>query len=185
LPLPQPTAKSAEPPSVQSTIARLSSSFGHERTWDANTCCPSGCCTRRHWDLVRQSRQWPSRFQLRDQQRRRISAPPSLGFSAERGRRCSHSVSPVASMFWRSGAAPFPAQSDWLLPGRETEVLCDRYGSRAGIRDPRSTGRYGAHRKFEARRPACAVERSAASVRWVVRPGHQESFATDGCTEVY
>jgi hypothetical protein len=37
---------------------------------------------------------------------------------------------------------------------------------------------YNAHRKFEARRPECAVQRSAASVRWAVLDDHQESLAT-------
>ena len=35
---------------------------------------------------------------------------------------------------------------------------------------------YDAHRKFEARRPECAVQRSATTVRWAVLDGHQATF---------
>jgi hypothetical protein len=38
----------------------------------------------------------------------------------------------------------------------------------------------GAHRKFEARRPECAVQRSAASDRWAVLDGHQRSSVKGG-----
>jgi hypothetical protein len=37
---------------------------------------------------------------------------------------------------------------------------------------------YNAQRKFEARRPQCAVQRSAASVRWAVLDGHKRVQAT-------
>jgi len=38
---------------------------------------------------------------------------------------------------------------------------------------------YNAQRKFEARRPQCAVQRSAASVRWAVLDGHERSLVRD------
>jgi hypothetical protein len=38
-----------------------------------------------------------------------------------------------------------------------------------------------AHRKFEARRPECAVQRSAASVRWAVLVGHKQALVNGGC----
>ena len=36
----------------------------------------------------------------------------------------------------------------------------------------------GTHRKFEARRPECAVQRSAESVRWAVLDGHYRVLVT-------
>jgi hypothetical protein len=42
---------------------------------------------------------------------------------------------------------------------------------------------YDVHRKFEARRPECALQRSAASVRWEVRDGQKPASTNVGSRE--
>jgi hypothetical protein len=44
---------------------------------------------------------------------------------------------------------------------------------------------YDAHRQPEARRPQCAIQRSAASVQWAVLDGHEPTLVTGSFAEVH
>jgi len=82
--------------------------------------------------------------------------------------RSGNSKSRASAVQWaRSTLAPAPLAALGLMQ-LQRRVAC-RY-----TRPWFDGQQYDTHRKFEARRPECGVQRSAESVRWAVLDGHKQ-----------